>query len=130
MRLIYLAGPYKSDDEAVRQKRVEQYAAAVYYFAMSSPNLCLFSPVLHCVSIDNLLKEFHDFSFWAHRDFFMIKKSSAMWVLTIPGWQESYGVAQELEYAESIDREVFYVIQDSADWYITDARPTHTSTIG
>ena len=59
----------------------------------------------------------------------MIKKSSAMWVLTLPGWDESFGVSQEMEYAESIDREIFYVTKGFTDYVLTDARPTPTLTI-
>lgn len=130
MRLIYLAGPYSHHDKDIVQQRVNEYAAAVAYFMNTAENLYVFSPVFQCFHVANRHDLPHDFAFWAERDFFMIKKSSAMWVLPLEGWQTSYGLSQEIEYAESIQREIFYVVQESEDYVITDARPDRTLTIG
>lgn len=118
MRLIYLAGPYNDKDEQVRRQRMECYMDAVTYFMESAPSLCLFSPVIHNATIASHHEAFRVFNIWAQRDFFMIKKSSAVWVLTLPGWEKSYGVGQEIEYAESIDREVFYVTREGQDYIV------------
>ncbi len=131
MRLIYLAGPYTSDNPAIVKERVRIYARVVAHFMKTAENLCLFSPILHCDLIATEEDLPHNFTFWAERDFFMIKKSSAMWVLTIPGWKESYGVSQEIEYARDINQDIMYVIPDPKSiYYITDAEPTPTDTIG
>jgi len=124
MRLIYLAGPYADPNADVREERVNRYAEAVAYFINNAEQLFLFSPILQCSHVANRHDLPHDFSFWAQRDFFMIKKSSAVWVLTLPGWEKSYGLSQELEYAESIKRDVLYVLQESTEFVVTDARPT------
>jgi len=124
MRLIYLAGPYTHKNKEVVKQRIDEYAMAVAYFINSAPNLFLFSPILQCFHVANQHELPHDFTFWAQRDFFMIKKSSAMWVLTLPGWEKSYGLSQELEYAESIKRDILYVLQESTDFVVTDTRPT------
>jgi len=133
MRLIYLAGPYTDKDEQVVQRRIDKYASVVAHFMNTSENLYLFSPILQCFHVANQHNLPHDFAFWAQRDFFMIKKSAAMWVATFPGWQESYGVSQELEYAESIQKEVLYLVEDTGPLYhnyiLTDARPVHTSPL-
>ncbi len=123
MRLIYLAGPYTHQDKAIIQQRIDENAAAVAYFMNTAKNIYLFSPVLQCFHVANRHDLPHEFSFWADRDFFMIKKSSAMWVLTLDGWRESYGLSQELEYAESINRDIFYVVKESTNYVVTDARP-------
>ena len=123
MRLVYLAGPYSHQDKDIVQQRVNNYAAAVAYFMNTAENIYVFSPVLQCFHVANRHKLPHDFSFWAERDFFMIKKSTAMWVLTLDGWQESYGLSQELEYAESINRDILYVVQDSDTFHLRDSKP-------
>lgn len=130
MRLIYLTGPHEAPNFDKEEALLYHYAEAISYFTHAAENLCLFSPLLYN---DNLVVHADlstDFSFWAQRNFFMIKKSSAMWVLTLSGWENSYGLSQELEYAESISRDVLYVVKESTDYVLTDARPVHTPTIG
>ena len=123
MRLVYLAGPYSHSDEKIVQQRIDAYAEAVAYFMAVAVNLYVFSPVLQCFYVAKQHNLPHDFKFWAERDFFMIQKSSAMWVLTLKGWQESYGLSQELEYAESIGRDILYVDRTPTGFRLMDARP-------
>jgi hypothetical protein len=129
MRLIYLAGPYSDKDESVRQQRVDKLAEAIAYFMNVAENLFLFSPILHHYKIANNHSLPHDFKFWAQRDFFMIRQASALWVLTISGWDTSFGVAQEIEFAESLGRDIFYVSDSPTDYYVSDVRPDPTTTI-
>lgn len=117
MRLIYLAGPYESTPQ-------DSHAHVINYFWREADNLCLFSPFLHGTAVAT----YYSFNIWAQRNFFMIKKSSAVWVLTLPGWRESYGVTQELEYANSIQREVLYLLPETNGYVLTDARPVYTPT--
>lgn len=126
MRLIYFTGPHEAADFDAEDALICKYSAVIEYFLGTTPNLYLFSPVLYNDSVSSHNELPPDFPFWAQRNFFMIKKSSSMWVLVTGDWQESYGLSQELEYAESIGREVLYVIQDSVHWFVTDARPIHT----
>ncbi len=126
MRLIYLAGPYTDKDKKIVQQRIDWLADAVAYFMTTAPDLYVFSPILQCFYVARQHELPHDFQFWAQRDFFMIKKSAAMWVLMLPGWKDSFGVSQEIEYAESIGRDVFYVNQDLAEYVVMDARPIDT----
>ena len=124
MRLIYLAGPYSHKSEEVRQQRLKQHAEILAYFANTADNLCLYSPIVHWHGVAQDFDLPHDFSFWMQQDFHMIKLATAMWVSTLDGWQKSYGLSQELEYARDIGREVFYVIPHHNEFHITDAEPT------
>ncbi len=65
---------------------------------------------------------------WAQQNFFMIKKASAMWVLTAENWDRSYPVSQEIEYAESIQRETLYLLPEPKGYVLTDAKPVNTPT--
>lgn len=128
MRLIYLAGPYSDPKESVREERVNEFIRALAFFTDQSHDLCLYSPIVQWHEVAKQYKLPHDFQYWAQRDFFMIQKSFSLWVLTIPGWDKSYGVGQEMEFANSIERDIVYVIPDPEFGYVlTDAKPTHTN---
>lgn len=130
MRLIYLAGPYSDTDESVRQQRVDAYAETVAHFLGTTENLFIFSPILYHAPLADKYNLSRDFSFWAQRDFFMIRQSSAMWVLTLPGWEDSFGVSQEMEFAESIGRDILYVIPEIYGYVLMDRRPDPHLPIG
>ena len=42
-------------------------------------------------------------TFWLNFDRDVISCSDEMWVLTLPGWEESVGVANEIAFAREID---------------------------
>lgn len=109
MRLIYLGSPYNDQDPQVRILRRGASSAVLAYFAHTAPGLCLHSSIVHWGPVADLFDLPHDFDFWKEQDFFFIRKSSAMWVLPLVGWRESYGLNLEIEYAEDIGREILYV---------------------
>ncbi len=128
MRLIYLGSPYSHKEEDVRRQRVIDAAEVLAHYATVGKNLCLYSPIVHWSTVAFAHDLPHDLDFWMQQDFHMIRLSTALWVLTSEGWEESFGLNQEIEFAESIGRETFYVIKDSPGFYVTDARPTRTPT--
>ena len=123
MRLIYLAGPYSHEDDNVKKQRVAEMEEALAFFARNAQNLCLYSPIVHWSSVAFNHDLPHDAHWWMEQDFFMIRQSSAMWVLTIEGWKTSFGVGQELEFAESINRDILYVVPDPEGYHITPDCP-------
>lgn len=129
MRLIYLAGPYFHKDEKVRQKRLRGFEDALAYFMNTARNLCMYSPIVHWSNIATRHDLPHNAAFWLQQDFFMIKQASAMWVLTMEGWKDSYGLSQELEYAHDIGRDVVYVVKDEGSFFLCDESLARTTTI-
>jgi Domain of unknown function (DUF1937) len=120
MRLIYLAGPYTHKDKDIMQERVDQTIECLAYFCNHAKGLCLYSPVVHWNQVATKHTLPHDFTYWIQQDFHMIKKSTAMWILTLDGWQGSYGLGQEVEYADSINREILYVKKEKDSFVLTD----------
>lgn len=112
MRLIYLGSPYFHKRNSVMHKRVSLTAHCLAFFRRTAENVVLYSPIVQWsrVAFENELP--HDFGSWAQQDFFMIRKSSALWVLAIDGWQESFGLSQEIEYANDIGHEILYIIPE------------------
>ena len=125
MRLIYLAGPYSHKSKYIMKRRRAAFADVVAYYMAIAENICIFSPILHNAAVADQHDLPHNFNFWAQRDFHMIKQSTAMWVLTLDGWKESYGLRQEVEYADSINREVLFVRKECESFILTDDNSSH-----
>ena len=119
-----MGGPYSHKSPMVMKERVDQQAHALAHFARTAENLVIYSPVVHwsAVAFANDLP--HDFNFWKQQDFHMIRQATAMWVVTLAGWQESFGLQQEIEYARDIGREVMYVIPEDSIYILTPDEPT------
>ena len=125
MRLIYLGSPYFHKSQSVMDRRVRLTAHCMAHFRRTAENIVIYSPIVQWsrVALENNLS--HEFKTWAQHDFFMIRKASVLWALTIPGWKESFGLSQEIEYAKDIGHEVLYVIPEGMD---TDGGPNYVLT--
>ena len=123
MRLIYLGSPYSSKHKIRMIDRMNSTQHCLAHYRRTAPELVLYSPIALWAPIANDHDLAHGFDTWAQQDFFMIRKSSALWILTIDGWKESYGLLQEIEYAHDISKPIMYVIQDSTGYVLTSDRP-------
>ena len=124
MQLIYLGSPYSNSDDIQKSKNVTAAQHCMAHFKRSAPNLALYSPIAlwHNIAIAYNLSG--DFCNWSEQDFFMIRKSSALWVLTHDLWKESYGLSQEMEYARDIAKPIVYVTKTSTGYVLTDDEPS------
>ena len=95
----YLVSPYSHPDPAVRESRhtCACLACVSIYFRFGE---VVYSPVTHWHMI---AKEFHldpTFSLWRRNSIEMLKHACIVRVLTLPGWQESVGVRDEIAEAD------------------------------
>lgn len=125
MRLIYLANPYSHNDKDVMTARYDATMEALAKFTALTEDLCFYSPIISWHEIALRHKLAGDFTYWRKRDFFMIRKAAALWVLPLEGWQESFGVSQEIEFAEDIGRGVMYVLDWTTNLIVTPEKPSH-----
>jgi len=105
--MIYLASPYSHDDPLVRKTR---YLLAMECVAhLMRVGKFVWSPIVHCheLSVQHDLPG--DAEFWKGYDHDFIRRADAVFVLTIPGWQESKGVKMEVAFAEMIGIPVVYI---------------------
>lgn len=98
-KLIYLACPYTHKYDTVMQERFEK-ASKVAAILMERGNN-VFSPLTHSDIVCRYMEEDlqTDFSFWLSRDLQIIDFCTHVYVLMLEGWDESKGVAVEIEYA-------------------------------
>ncbi len=64
--------------------------------------LVIYSPIAHCHPIAVRTGLPRDWSFWQKLDHDMIRGASAVWVLQLPGWETSKGVAAEIGIATEL----------------------------
>jgi hypothetical protein len=105
--MIYLAAPYNSNDPEVveaRMKRVLKHLAT-----LNSQGNEAFSPLLmhFCLTEGDLPT---DYSFWRGFCRFFLRVSDELQVLTLPGWEDSPGVCDEIQYAGELGVPVKYVV--------------------
>jgi nucleoside 2-deoxyribosyltransferase len=90
---IYLACPYSHPRESVREARVrlaDRVAARLVELGH-----IVFSPLTHSHRIAHHLDNHLDLDCWLRQDLAFLEWADILYILTIPGWEDSKGVAAE-----------------------------------
>lgn len=111
-KFYYLASPYASKDPKVMNYR--KIKACNTIVSLLDKGVYAISPIAHNT---NLVTESYytlptGWDFWKPYDFAMIKACDALLVLTIDGWEDSFGVTAEIEYAKELEMDVQYINED------------------
>jgi len=104
--MIYLASPYSSPSEKVMQRRYDAACRAVADHIVLG--YVIYSPILN----SHPLRKYDvpgDWKFWASVDLEFLVCCDELWVLTLPGWRKSVGVAEEIRQAREWDIPITYV---------------------
>lgn len=97
-RLIYLATPYGG----YKGSREEAYRLACLKAAeLMDQGYLVFSPIAHSHSIDIETGNYRDPKFWLRQDFAILACCDELWIYKLPGWDTSYGVAEEIKFAKA-----------------------------
>lgn len=104
--LVYLACPYSHKDPAVREARF--HAVTRYAARLTNEGLIVFSPIthshpMHLIGLDG------DWTFWERVDRVYLGLCHKIFVLKLPGWEESIGVTAEIKIAQESGMEIEYV---------------------
>ena len=92
--MIYLASPYSDPDPAVEQQRFE--AVCKVAAVLMGNGHVIFAPVAHTHSIAAHGAVPRDHDFWERMDLPLLARADELWVLMLPGWQDSKGVQGEI----------------------------------
>lgn len=107
MLKMYLAIPYSSPYVFMRESRkILADRMAAHYMEQG---YIVFSPISHTADISKYTKLLYSWDFWKKQDFPMIEWCDVLCVLCIPGWEESAGVQDEIDYARSLGKKVVFV---------------------
>jgi hypothetical protein len=98
--IIYLANPYSHPDPEVQAAR---YREALRVTAeLTRMGYVVFSPIVHSHPLHVSEGVAGDWNFWKFIDFEFIRNAGALMVVPMPGYRESRGVTEEIEYAVKI----------------------------
>jgi hypothetical protein len=105
--LVYLATPYTKYKWGLDAAAVD---AAKITGRLIQLGVNTFSPIVHshwvamAAGIDPI-----DHEFWLNADEAFMHKSDALLVCRMSGWQESYGVNEEIKYFDKANKPIFYL---------------------
>lgn len=108
--LIYLASPYTHNATA-KPDVIEQRFDDVCKVAsiLFHQGYLVFSPIAHTHPIKMRGGLPGGWEFYAEYDKRMMDACDELWVLTIPGYRESVGIKEEIQYATETEKPVRFV---------------------
>jgi hypothetical protein len=112
--LVYLASPYTHASPAVRDARASAVCMAAARFARDGH--FIYSPIAHSHAIALAGSLPTDWSYWKHYDEAFLNRCNELWVLMLPGWDMSTGVAAETAFAREHGIRVRHVCPTDAEW--------------
>ena len=92
--MIYLASPYSDPDPAVEQQRFKAVCKVAGKLMMQGHRI--FSPIAHTHAIAMAGDMPRGWDFWYEYDREMLAACDELWVLKLPGWDKSRGIAGEI----------------------------------
>ncbi len=104
-RPFYLATPY------TKENHQEAYQAACRMAMFLEENeVFTFSPIAHSHGMSEYASHYNKTShdFWLTIDFKFIKLSRGLLVCKMKGWDNSFGIAKEIEFAETLKKPIIY----------------------
>lgn len=103
----YLASPYSHKDPTVRHARFRAACLATGWAIKRG--LFLYSPIAHTHSVAECCELPLGFDFWEEYDTVGISSCKDLYILKIPGWEESVGVWREINIAEDLGKSMHMV---------------------
>lgn len=109
--MIYLASPYTASSPSLVNERVHLALVATAHLIRKGLNV--FSPIVYCHDMALRFGFPTDAAFWERLDEDFLRASAALYVLCIPGWEDSTGVSREIRLAELLNKPIMYVTVES-----------------
>jgi hypothetical protein len=101
MPYIYLASPYTSDDKFVQ---IARYRAALRASAeLMKHGEIVFCPVAYGHSVEDKLRQNFPWDYWLRWSKAMLAPAKSLYILTLPGWESSKGLAAEVRMAHDLE---------------------------
>ncbi len=110
-QIIYVASPYSSGDPEQIQNNYEMVTEFVAMLV--SMGYIAISPITYGHTLLDYQDMPKDYGFCKHFCIGLLKKSDAILVLKLPGWEDSVGVQDEMDFARKNHIEVYLI--DSPD---------------
>lgn len=98
MGYIYLASPYSHKEPSVRELRYVLVRDLAWRL-IHEKDLVVYSPIVHSHDMGLANGGEHTYAFWRRQDEAMIEAAHELWVAMLPGWEQSNGIAEEINTA-------------------------------
>lgn len=108
--MIYLASPYTHTDKDMRDHR--WLAITDVAVQLINKGFHVFEPITESHCYTNMGVEGFTWDFWEEHDKMMLDRCDVLCVVMLDGWDESVGVAGEIEYAQGIGMPIVYLSVD------------------
>jgi hypothetical protein len=106
--IAYIACPYSHSDPLVRQMRFTQVSRVAARLMLKGE--VVFSPISHSHPIEQYgMDEPQGYDFWMDQDLPILRKCSKLYVMMLPGWSQSKGVAKEIDTAIECDIPIEFI---------------------
>lgn len=105
--LIYLASPYTHSDPTVEDQRFEQICQIAGDLILKGYHI--FCPIAAAHTISRAKNITGRWEFWQEFDRKMLDACDELWVVDMPGWQESVGINGEIRYMIKLGKPVHVV---------------------
>jgi len=116
MSYTYLASPYTHAEPAMREVR---YHAAMKCCAWLLKNrVWVYSPIVYCHELARLHDMPTNAHFWMDYNYAMLRGAKDLLILVLPGWQDSVGIDNEVEYAHAANKPIRFIHPSS--YTVTD----------
>lgn len=102
--IIYLSAPYTDPDRSVMERRAAIINRATAL--LLEQGHIVYSPVTHGAAVAPYLSGERSHIWWMRQciallDALATQKNFVLWVLPLPGWRNSRGVAMEISWAQA-----------------------------
>ncbi len=97
--MIYLATPYTDENVVIEYQRYQR--ACELAAQLTVRGYVVFSPIVHGHAMRTATWLQLDRARWMEIDFEFLRRSDALVIAKMPGWEKSLGVQQEIAYAST-----------------------------
>lgn len=121
--LYYLASPYSHKDPCIKEMRyvmVCMVSALLYRLGYN-----LLEPIACSHPVARMFALPTGYEFWKKRDRKMIEVSDGVIVVQMKGWLTSVGVTDEIQYALSIGKPVYYLSMEHVQELLNEEVSKH-----
>lgn len=106
-KVIYIASPYTNPDSEVI---IENYRKVAKFSAeLCSQGITAISPIVYGHTLLDFKEMPKDWEFWKNFCLSILNRCDELWVYKMDGWDKSFGIKGEIEYAVDMGIPVKYV---------------------
>jgi hypothetical protein len=105
--LIFISSPYSHPDDNIREQNYEKVSQIVAEYV--SNGVIAISPITYGHTLIKFKNMPNDWQFWNNFCLSLLKRCDELWVLKMDGWNNSKGIAEEIEFAIKNNIRVKYI---------------------